>query len=52
MIPLPPELGATRREELGTSGMRLVASLTRQLGAVAAFDDAAPGARVILEMPL
>jgi hypothetical protein len=52
MIPLPPELGAPRREELGTSGLRLVASLPHQLGAVAAFGDAAPGTRVVLEMPL
>jgi PAS domain S-box-containing protein len=44
--------GFDPKQATASLGMRLVATLTRQLGADTTFEDAAPGTRVIVAIPL
>ncbi len=50
-VGLPADLDPTVARPTSL-GMRMVNSLTRQLGGTLAFEDAAPGTRVVFSMPL
>ena len=50
-VGLPADLDPTVARPTSL-GMRMVNSLTRQLGGTLLFEDAGPGARVVFSMPL
>ena len=47
-MPAGFDIGKASRDSLG---MRMIASLTRQLRGTVAFEDAIPGTRAVLRLP-